>query len=68
MTIAPLVWLLSSTTAYPCVHKPPAFTEKDWLASELDAEADEILARGLAVGMFFKKRGIRFGSEKRKKP
>ena len=44
--------------------------EKDWLASELDAEADEILRRGMAVGQFFVDRGIHLGLpkvEKRKK-
>jgi hypothetical protein len=35
--------------------------EKDWLIAELDAEADEILARGLEVGVFFRDRGIPLG-------
>jgi hypothetical protein len=35
--------------------------EKDWLVSELDEEADEILERGMAVGVFFRDRGVPLG-------
>jgi hypothetical protein len=35
--------------------------EKDWLAAELHAEADEILTRTLALGMFFQQLGVQIG-------
>ena len=35
--------------------------EKDWMAPELDQEAEEILQRGLAVGIFFRDRNIPLG-------
>ena len=37
--------------------------EKDWTAEELNAEADEILDRAFAVGLYLRGHGVKLGAE-----